>query len=54
MKKYFKSKTDAQKEAKERNEKSPISMVGVYKMPKGSRHPGMYAVCSYIEFINTY
>ena len=28
--------------------------LGVYKMPKGSRHSGKYAVCSYIEYVNTY
>ena len=28
--------------------------VGVYKMHSGTRHAGMYAVCSYMEYLNTY
>ena len=53
MKKYFKSKAAAKRVAAERNGNgAPI--IGVFKMPKGSRHAGMFAVCSYLEWLNTY
>lgn len=53
LKKYFKTKQTAQKVADERN-KPYHRGIGVFKMPKGSRHAGMYAVCTYFEALNTY
>ena len=50
MKKYFNSKKEAHKALEERQNSS----LQVFKMPKGSRHAGKYAVCSYIEYLNTY
>lgn len=52
-KKYFKTKRAAQKAAEEYNK--PYGRgIGVFKMPKGSRHTGMFAVCTYLEWLNTY
>ena len=51
--KYFKSKKEAIKTCEERN-KSYGKGIEVFKMPKGSRHSGQYAVCTYIEYLNTY
>ena len=48
--KYYKSKAAALKACEEMNNIA----IHVYKMPKGSRHHGEYAVCSYVEFLNTY
>lgn len=50
MKKYFKTRKEAVEEASRRNWKN----CHVFKMPKGTRHHGEYAVCSHIEFLNTY
>lgn len=54
MKKYYKTL----KEAKQAQEKliqhfGQLSDINVYKMPKGTRHHGEYAVCTHLEFINT-
>ena len=55
QRKYFKSKKEALKECEERNKTFGSGRdIGVYKMPKGSRHSGQYAVCNYIEYLNTY
>ena len=54
MKKYFKNKKDALSEAKRRNEQKCVEWYKVFKMPKGTRHHGEYAVCSEMEFLNTY
>ena len=53
QKKYFKSRSDAFRELQERKKAGRVD-VGVYKMHKGTRHAGMYAVCSYMEYLNTY
>ena len=52
-KKYFNTKSQSIK-ARELYESQGEYGLGVYKMPKGSRHPGKFAVCSYIEYVNTY
>ena len=52
LKKYFKSKKEAQAAAEERNRY--YQHVHVYKCTKGMRHVGMYAVCDEIEWLNTY
>ena len=52
MKKYYSSKAEAKKACSERQKHNPG--IGVYKMPKGSRHAGQYAVCDHIEYLNTY
>lgn len=54
IKKYFKTKKEAVEVAKERRKIKDTCMISVFKMPKGSRRHGMYAVCTYLEFINTY
>lgn len=53
-KKYFKTKKEAVEVAKERRKINNTYAIQVFKMPKGTRHHGMYAVCTYLEFINTY
>lgn len=52
-KKYFKNRPDALRAMRERKSKGRVD-IGVYKMPKGSRHAGMYAVCNYVEYLNSY
>ena len=52
--KYYKTKNAAIKACNERNEKECVFYYGVYKMPKGSRKAGWYAVCTYLEWLNTY
>jgi hypothetical protein len=52
--KYYKILAEARKACDERNAREGYASCGVYRMPKGSRKAGWYAVCSYIEFINTY
>ena len=55
QRKYFQSKKEALKACEERNKTFGSGRdIGVYKMPKGSRHSGQYAVCDYIEYLNTY
>ena len=51
--KYFKSKAAALR-ARERRNQPYEKELKVFKMPKGSRHPGMYAVCTHLEWLNTY
>lgn len=50
MKKYFKTKAQANKAKKERANDA----LHVFRMPKGSRHAGQFAVCTEIEYLNTY
>jgi hypothetical protein len=50
LRKYYDTKKEANTARKERND----IMLHVWKMPKGTRHAGKYAVCSEIEFLNTY
>ena len=52
-KKYFKTLKEAKKALEERT-KFYDSGLNIYKMPKGSRHAHMYAVCTYFEYLNTY
>lgn len=52
QRKYFKSKKEALKACDERN-KTYGKGIDVFKMPKGSRHSGQYAVCDYIEYLNS-
>ena len=51
-KKYFKKLSDARKALAER--KKARTDIDIYKMSKGTRHSGEYAVCSYMEWLNTY
>ena len=53
MKKYFETKREAVKAMKERDPQGYM-MLQVFKMPKGTRKAGMYAVCDYIEYLNSY
>ena len=54
QRKSFKSKKEALKACDERNKTFGSGKeIGVYKMPKGSRHSGQYAVCTYIEYLNS-
>ena len=50
--KYFKSRKEALKACDERN-KTHGNGIEVFKMPKGSRHIGQYAVCTFIEYLNS-
>lgn len=52
MKKYFTSKKEANKAREERQKANPC--LHVFKMPKGSRHAGQYAVMTEIEYLNAY
>lgn len=52
-KKYFDTKRQAIA-ARKLYESQGDYRLGVYKMPKGSRRPNKYVVCSYIEYVNTY
>lgn len=54
MRKYFKDRTDAVKARDERNARAGFDRYHIYKMPKGTRHHGEFAVCEYTEFLNTY
>lgn len=48
-KKYYATKKEALKVREALND----PMMHVFKMPKGTRHAGKYAVCDEIEFLNT-
>lgn len=50
MKKYFTSKKEANKAREERQKLNPH----VFKMPRGSRHAGQFAVMTEMEYLNTY
>ena len=52
QRKYFKSRKEALKACEERN-KTHGNGTEVFKMPKGSRHSGQYAVCTFIEYLNS-
>ena len=58
MKKYFKTRIEARKALAERKAKDPngISTYGlnIFKMPRGTRHAGQFAVCTHLDWINTY
>lgn len=49
-KKYFKTRAGAKAELAKRNNPA----LGVFKMSKGTRKAGWYAVCSEMEWLNTY
>ena len=53
MKKYFATKKEAVKAMKERDPFGYM-MLQVFKMPKGTRKAGWYAVCDYTDYLNTY
>lgn len=52
MKKYHKTLKEARQALKEAITRNPS--LQIYKMPKGTRKVGWYAVCTDIEFLNTY
>ena len=54
MKKYYKTLKEARKALEEKSNGHAKGWYGIYKMPKGTRRHGEYAVCSYMEYINTY
>lgn len=54
MKKYFATRKEANKERERRLKLDPFSDIHVWKMPKGSRRAGYYAVCTELEYLNTY
>lgn len=54
MKKYFKTKKEAVKVCEERNKEKGFAWYKVFKMSRGTRHHGEFAVCSEMEWLNTY
>jgi hypothetical protein len=54
MKKYFKKKKEAIKVCEERNKGKGFVWYKVFKMPKGTKRHGEFAVCSEMEYLNTY
>lgn len=50
LKKYYDTKKEATAAKKALNN----PMIHVWKMPRGTRNAGKYAVCTEIEFMNTY
>lgn len=52
MKKYFTSKKEANKAREERQKLNPF--LHVFRMPRGSRHAGQFAVMTEIEYLNAY
>ena len=54
QKKYFKTKREAQKELERRAKNGTSTSLGVFRMSKGTRHHGEYAVCTEMEWLNTY
>ena len=52
--KYFKNKKEAIQTCKERNTEERTSRYKVFKMSKGTRHHGEFAVCTELEWLNTY
>ena len=49
-KKYYDTKKEAMKVRDSLND----PMMHVFKMPKGTRHHGKYAVCDELEYLNTH
>lgn len=49
-KKYYDTKKEATAAKKALND----PMMYVWKMPKGTRNAGKYAVCDELEYLNTY
>lgn len=52
--KYFKTLSAARKACDQRNSAEYTTLYHVYRMPKGSRHHGEFAVCTFLDYINTY
>lgn len=52
MKKYYKSRKEAINACNDRKRLDPS--LRVWRMPKGTRHHGEYAVCNEMEYLNTY
>lgn len=52
--KYFSSKAAACKALSERKRNNLQCCDEIFKMPKGTRHAGQYAVCTHLEYLNTY
>lgn len=50
MKKYHKTLKEARQALKESRNPS----LQIYKMPEGTRKVGWYAVCTDLEYLNTY
>ena len=50
--KYYKTLKEARKALEER--KTSESGIGIFRMSKGTRHHGEFAVCSEFEWLNTY
>lgn len=53
MKKYFNTRNEAKQAMAQRDPKGFYGL-NVYKMKRGTRHAGMYAVCTWTEYLNTY
>lgn len=53
MKKYYKTLKEANA-AKNAREAQGYFNLHVWRMPKGTRHHGEFAVCTEIEYLNTY
>ena len=51
MKKYFKTLKEAKKAFAERTKGYHYGL-HIYKMPKGTRHHGEYAICTELEYLN--
>lgn len=51
--KYFENKRAANRARDERTKRGEYGL-NVWRMPKGTRHAGKYAVCTELEFLNTY
>lgn len=49
---YFTSRAEAIKVRDERNARMGTQYYGVFRMPKGSRNVGKYAVCTDIMYLN--
>ena len=52
-KKYFDTKAQANKARKE-YDPTGYKGIHVWKMPKGSRHAGKFAVCTELEYLKTF
>ena len=53
LKKYFKTKAEANK-AKKELDPNNFNGLHVFKMRKGTRKSGCFAVCTEMDYLNTY
>lgn len=53
MKKYYKTKNEANK-ARVISDPHGVKGLHVFKMPRGTRKAGWFAVCTEIDYLNTY